>query len=74
MLIALADPVANHSYVAMHALNAIDAMGKKAAPLKERLKALPKSDPGSPERVRTEYTTRSAGMAADHPLTTRSSL
>jgi uncharacterized sulfatase len=58
VLIALADPAANHSYVAMHALNAIDALGKKAAPLKQRLGALPKSDPGSPERVRTEYTTR----------------
>jgi uncharacterized sulfatase len=58
VLIALADPVANHSYVAMHALNAIDALGKKAAPLKERLKALPKADPASPERVRSEYTTR----------------
>ena len=58
VLIVLADPVANHSYVAMHALNAIDAMGKKASPLKDRLQALPRSDPNSPERVRTEYTTR----------------
>ena len=74
VLIALADPVANHSYVAMHALNAIDAMGKKAAPLKQRLQ--------SSAEVRSRLAGARAdrvhhaivGMAADHPLTTRSSL
>ncbi|HWR53163.1 MAG TPA: sulfatase-like hydrolase/transferase [Bryobacteraceae bacterium] len=57
LLIELADPVKNGSYVAMHALNAIEALGKKAASLKEQLKALPTADPNSPARVRSEYTT-----------------
>jgi uncharacterized sulfatase len=58
VLITLANPVENGSYVCMQALNAISALGKKAAALKAQLKALPTSDPKSPERVRSEYTTR----------------
>ena len=48
----------NNSYVAMQALNAIAALGKKAAPLKDKLKTLPAVDPNSPARVNKEYTTR----------------
>ena len=58
LLIKLAHPVENGSYVAIQALNAIEALGKKAAPLKERLKALPTDDPNAPARVRSEYTRR----------------
>jgi arylsulfatase A-like enzyme len=58
VLIELADSVRNHSYVAMHALNAIDALGKKAAPLKDQLAGLTYVDPKSPARVNEEYTTR----------------
>lgn len=57
LLIKLADSVENGSYVAMQALNAIDALGKKAAPLREQLKNLPMADPKSPARVNREYTT-----------------
>jgi hypothetical protein len=39
-------------------LNAIGALGAKAAPLKQRLAALPTGDPAAPERVRSEYTRR----------------
>ena len=56
LLIGLADSVKHTSYVAIHAFNAIDALGKKAAPLKERIAALPTVDPKSPARVNTEYT------------------
>src|SRR5262249_8692244 len=55
LLIALADSEKNSSYVAIHALNAIDALGKKAAPLKEHLATLPLLDPKSPARVNREY-------------------
>ncbi len=58
VLIQLADSVKNGSYCAIEALNAIDALGRKAAPLKDRLKALPAVDPNSPARVNKEYTTR----------------
>jgi uncharacterized sulfatase len=58
LLIKLAHPVENGSYVAIQALNAIEALGKKGAPLKERLKALPTDDPNAPARVRSEYTRR----------------
>jgi uncharacterized sulfatase len=56
LLIGLADSEKNNSYVAIHALNAIDALGKKAAPLKPRIAALATVDPKSPARVNTEYT------------------
>ena len=57
LLIDLADPEKHNSYIAIHALNAIDALGKKAAPLKDRIAALPTVDPKSPVRVSREYTT-----------------
>ena len=47
----------NDSYVAMQALNAIDALGEKAAPLKSQLATLPALDPKSPARVNQQYTT-----------------
>ncbi len=56
LLIGLADSEKNNSYVAIHALNAIDALGRKAAPLKGQLAALSTVDPKSPARVNTEYT------------------
>jgi uncharacterized sulfatase len=55
LLIGLADSEKNTSYVAIHGLNAIDALGKKAAPLKERIAALSTVDPKSPARVNSEY-------------------
>jgi uncharacterized sulfatase len=55
LLIGLADSEKNTSYVAIHALNAIDALGKKASPLKERIAALSTVDPKSPTRVNSEY-------------------
>jgi uncharacterized sulfatase len=58
LLIRLADSEKNNSYIAIHALNAIDALGKKAAPLKEQIAALPTVDPKSPARVNTEYTVK----------------
>jgi len=60
-LIQLADSVKNNSYVALHALNAIDALGKKAAPLKSQLASLTTLDPKSPARVNQEYTKRLIG-------------
>ena len=47
-----------NSYIAVHSLNAIDALGKKAVPLKERIAALPVHDPKSPARVNQEYTAK----------------
>ena len=57
LLIKHADPTAFNSYVAIHALNAISALGEKAAPLKEQIAGLPAVDPNSPARVNREYTT-----------------
>lgn len=56
LLIGLADSVRNNSYVAIQALNAIDALGRKAAPLKQQIAALSVKDPKSPDRVNQEYT------------------
>ncbi|MDE3197609.1 MAG: sulfatase, partial [Acidobacteriota bacterium] len=56
VLISLADSEKNNSYVAIHALNAIDALGEKAEPLKARVSALTVFDPKSPARVNREYT------------------
>ena len=58
LLIELANCEKTNSYVAIHALNAIDALGKKAAPLKDQIAALPLHDPKSPARVSQEYTTK----------------
>ncbi len=57
-LIKLANPAENGAYVSMQALNAIDSLGPKAAPLKEQLTALPNTDPKAPARVSTEYIKR----------------
>lgn len=56
LLIGLADSVKSNSYIAIQALNAIDALGKKAAPLKGQIAGLATVDPKSPARVNTEYT------------------
>lgn len=58
VLLQHANPAVNGAYAAIEALNAIDALGAKAAPLKQRLAALPTGDPAAPERVRSEYTRR----------------
>lgn len=58
VLMNLSNCVDSGAYVAIQALNAIDALGDKAAKVREQVKALPKTDPNAPERVRTEYTTR----------------
>jgi len=58
LLIGLADCEKTNSYVAVHSLNAIDALGKKAALLKDRIAALPLRDPKSPARVNSEYTAK----------------
>jgi uncharacterized sulfatase len=58
LLIKVANPVENGAYAAIQALNVIDGLGKKAARLKEQVKALPLDDPNAPERVRSEYTRR----------------
>ena len=52
VLIALADPVENGVYLSAQALNAIDALGKKAAPLKARVLALPKPGADTSDRVK----------------------
>lgn len=46
VLVELANVEKNGVYVAMAALNAIDALGKKAAPARDAIRALPKSAPG----------------------------
>jgi hypothetical protein len=58
LLISVADSVKNGTYVALYALNAIDALGKKAVPLKAQIAALTTFDPKSPARVNSEYTTK----------------
>ena len=58
LLISLADSEKNNTYIALHALNAIDALGRKAAPLKDQIAALAVVDPKSPARVNREYTNR----------------
>ncbi|HEY4359864.1 MAG TPA: sulfatase-like hydrolase/transferase [Bryobacteraceae bacterium] len=44
------------AYVAIHALNAIDALGKKAAPWRAEIAALPEVDPKSPDRANSDTT------------------
>ena len=58
LLLDLADGVRNGAYVAIQALNAIDALGGRADPIRAQVKKLPRTDPKAPERVRTEYITR----------------
>ena len=56
MLLELANSAKSGSYVAIHALNALDTFGEKLRPWKKQVVALPAVDPASPERVRSEYT------------------
>lgn len=58
LLVALGDGAKSNSYVAIHALNAIDAIGKKATPWKQQIAALETFDPKSPARVNREYTSK----------------
>ena len=51
ILIELANQEKHGAYVAMQALNAIDYLDAKAAPLKAKLAALPKEIAGVPQRV-----------------------
>ena len=65
LLVKLANSTETNSYVAIHALNAIDSLGKKAAPWKAEIAALPSTDPKSPTRVNSEYAKRLLeGLAA----------
>ena len=47
----LAPPDKNGAYVSMLALNAIEALGKKAAPLMDLIKTMPTKDPAAVERA-----------------------
>jgi uncharacterized sulfatase len=52
VLIELAPPDRNGVYVSMLALNAIDALDGKAAPLRDRIEQMPTSDPSAHSRMR----------------------
>jgi uncharacterized sulfatase len=54
-LLSLANAVTNGAYVAMLALNALDALGEKVKPWRDTILALPEADGNAPARVRTEY-------------------
>jgi arylsulfatase A-like enzyme len=56
-LIELANLGKNRQWVALAALNAIDSLGAKAAPLAARIKALPRQRPDTPKRL-AEYVPR----------------
>ena len=56
----LAPPDKNGAYVSMLALNAIDALGKKAASLAETLKTMPNNDPSAVGRA-NGYVARMVG-------------
>jgi uncharacterized sulfatase len=51
VLIVLADCQKTNAYIAMYALEAIDALGGKAAPLKNQIANLPLADPKTPSRA-----------------------
>jgi uncharacterized sulfatase len=51
VLVGLADVKTNGLYVALAALNAIEALGPKGASVRERVKGLPGRDPRLPERL-----------------------
>ncbi len=51
VLDALASPVKNGAYVSILDLNAVDALGAKAAPLLDSIKNLPQKDPSAPGRA-----------------------
>jgi uncharacterized sulfatase len=57
LLVGLADLGRNSVYVALLALNAIDSLGDKAAPLKDRIKALPRGRIVAADRT-SEYAPR----------------
>jgi uncharacterized sulfatase len=57
VLKALASPEQNGAYVSMLALNAIDALDRKAAPLLDALRTLPRKDPKAVSRA-NEYAPR----------------
>lgn len=46
-----ADPTRTNVYVALAAMNALDALGAKAAPILSEMRALPTKDPKAPERA-----------------------
>lgn len=54
LLIRLSDYEKNGAYVAMQALNAITALGRKAAPLKEQIRALPAAAADPADRGRAD--------------------
>jgi uncharacterized sulfatase len=58
VLLPLADAEKSGAYLAMQALNAIDALGPNAKPWKVQIMALPAADTKAPQRVRTEYIKR----------------
>ena len=51
VLMELAPPDKNGIYVSLPALNALDALGSKAMPVKDAIKALPREDPNAPDRM-----------------------
>lgn len=51
VLRALAPADQNGAYVSMLALNAVDALGRKAAPLLETIRTMATRDPGAPSRA-----------------------
>jgi uncharacterized sulfatase len=70
----LAPPDKNGTYVSLEALNAIDALGAKAAPLLEALKAMPRKDPnavgrasGEPARALADILREEGGDQPDTP-------
>jgi hypothetical protein len=58
VLLPLANAEKSGAYLAMQALNAIDALGPNAKPWKVQIMALPAADTKAPQRVRTEYIKR----------------
>jgi hypothetical protein len=50
-LLPLAPPDKNGSYISMLALNAIEAFGKKAMPLKDAIRDMPTKDPKGEPRA-----------------------
>jgi uncharacterized sulfatase len=51
VLIELAPAGKNGAYVSMMAMNAIDVLDQKARPWKDKIAALPKTDPSAPDRA-----------------------
>ncbi|MDQ6699484.1 MAG: sulfatase-like hydrolase/transferase [Acidobacteriota bacterium] len=51
VLMELAPPDKNGIYVSLLALNALDALGPKAMPVKDAIRALPREDPNAPGRM-----------------------